>query len=538
VSAALPDPGLRRERNTRRCRRTSLFFVSCGLLAGLAASHAPRLRAQDVEAGRALYDKWCVECHGEKGEGDGPAASHMLPRPRDFMQARYQIRTTESGALPTDADLLAVLENGMPGTAMPAWTNLSEAERHDLIGYLKSFSPFFEDEVPEPVDFGADPGGGPEAIASGAKVYETLECFKCHGPEGRGNGHSAPTLKDWRKLPIRAADLSQPWRFNGGASVAAIHTRVLTGLDGTPMPSAADVLEAGIVSEADLWDLAHYVRSLAPEEPPRAAEVVVARLQEGGLPQGTSDSAWSGVASAYLPLVGQVIQRPRQFSPTVNGVWVQAVHDGSKLVVRVSWDDPSDSPDPDWDEWQRRLAGALFADDARIPLTPLPDVLALQFPSAPPEGADLPYFLMGDRSDPVYLWRWERGHGVSEARATGLGEMRKLSDGGLRGEAAYREGRRMVVFRRALVTDVKGRLNFTPGEAIPIAVFAWDGSSGETGRRGAVSAWATLILEEPASRMVLAGPVLVFLITFGFGGLAVGRAQRRARTDGGQDSAI
>src|SRR5438128_9787422 len=101
---------------------------------------------QDTVKGKAVYVKWCAGCHGETGAGDGPAAAYMLPRPRNFTGAVYKIRTTASGQLPTDADLLRVIDEGLPGSAMPAWKGrLSDAERRDVLAYLKTFSSFFAD---------------------------------------------------------------------------------------------------------------------------------------------------------------------------------------------------------------------------------------------------------------------------------------------------------------------------------------------------------------------------------------------------------
>ncbi|HIB09301.1 MAG TPA: cytochrome c, partial [Gemmatimonadetes bacterium] len=70
----------------------------------------------------------------------------MLPRPRDFTLALYQVRTTATGGLPTDADMLKVINEGMPGTAMPGWEDvLTEGDRLALVDYLKTFSRFFQD---------------------------------------------------------------------------------------------------------------------------------------------------------------------------------------------------------------------------------------------------------------------------------------------------------------------------------------------------------------------------------------------------------
>ena len=78
------------------------------------------LAAQDAPPGKAEYERWCAGCHGVDGKGEGPGAATMMPRPRDFTTGRYQIRSTPSGALPTDQDLTRVILDGMPGTAIRA----------------------------------------------------------------------------------------------------------------------------------------------------------------------------------------------------------------------------------------------------------------------------------------------------------------------------------------------------------------------------------------------------------------------------------
>ena len=52
---------------------------------------ASRPSAQgDANAGKAVYEHKCLLCHGEKGDGKGPAAEHLLPRPRDFTRGPLQ----------------------------------------------------------------------------------------------------------------------------------------------------------------------------------------------------------------------------------------------------------------------------------------------------------------------------------------------------------------------------------------------------------------------------------------------------------------
>src|SRR2546422_4398996 len=90
------------------------------MLAGvlLSAYPATRLPAQDTTAGKNVYVKWCAGCHGETGAGDGPAASTMLPRPRNFTGAVYKVRTTGSGQLPTDADLMRAIDEDRKSTRL------------------------------------------------------------------------------------------------------------------------------------------------------------------------------------------------------------------------------------------------------------------------------------------------------------------------------------------------------------------------------------------------------------------------------------
>ncbi|MFN2384577.1 MAG: c-type cytochrome [Gemmatimonadota bacterium] len=535
-------------------------LTAAGILAArpLGAQETP-----DVEAGaggaRQTYARWCAGCHGDDGAGDGPAARYMLPRPRDFTTGLYQIRSTPSGALPLDSDILAVIAGGMPGTAMPGWKQtLSGAEMEGLVEYLKTFSPFFaSQEPPAAVTVGDVPGVSEEALAEGRATYEKIECWKCHGQAGRGDGPSAPTLEDEDDHPVRAADLTENWLFNGGGSVEAIYTRLLTGLSGTPMPSFADLVDAEVVTEEQLWNVAHYVRSLAPEKPPEVREVVRAARVEGELPAAPGDAAWAGAERYYVPLVGQIIARPRWFAPTVDGVWVQALHNGREVALRLTWHDPSKSPDSEWGEWGGRVA-ALMAPELAAPgagpaadttgatvtagdtlAAPvatgagasLPDRLVVQFPQRLTDGMERPYFLLGNAKEAVYLWEWASApDGAREALGRGLGQTTPLPGAGsLTVSAAYDQGQWQLVIRRPLAAgDSTERLVFEPGRAIPMALFAWDGSNGESGTQGAISSWYFLYLDQPTAKTVYVAPILATLLTAALGVMVVTRAQRRA----------
>jgi len=415
------------------------------LLATLIAP-VPATSLQE-ELGRAVYDQWCAACHGVAGDGLGPAAGYMLPRPRDFTRGLYQIRTTAGGEIPTDADLLHMINEGMPGTAMPGWeSQLSRREREALVDYLKSFYPPFASlPPPTPLDFGRAPRANPERIAEGREFYDRIECWQCHGDTGRGYGTSAPTLEDDWGDPIRAVDLTKNWLFDGGGSVEDIYRRLRTGLDGTPMPSFSDLVDAEFMTDDQLWSLAHYVRSLAPDREPRVREVIrVERTESELLPTSLDDERWEEVESFFIPLVGQILVSPRWFDPSIDAVWVQGMHDGEEFVLRITWHDPSRSPDPAWAPWQERILEVMEPHEGDpVEPGPRPDRFAIQLPLTIPVGLDRPYFFMGDARTPVSLWQWasDQPEVIARARARGVQDIEEVPGGVLASEARWSEGR-------------------------------------------------------------------------------------------------
>lgn len=527
--------------NTPRSGRAfGVWAAAVAVLGAGMAAPRPAAAQEDgrLERGRAVYERWCASCHGFEGRGDGPAAARMLPRPRDFTRGLYQIRTTAGGEIPTDADILDVINRGMPGTTMPGWEDqLPRRDREALVAVLKSFYPPFE-TLPDaqPLDFGRAPRASADRIAEGRIFYDSIECWQCHGAEGRGEGSSSPTLEDDWGFPVRAVDLTKPWKFSGGGSVEDVYRRLRTGLDGTPMPSFDDLVAAGFMTDDQLWSLAHYVLSLSPEGTPRVREVIrVDRAEPGEVPVAADDERWDEVESFFVPLVGQIIIAPRWFDPAVDGVFVQGVHDGTSVSLRLTWHDRSRSPDPVWAEWQARVLEVMEPRDGAPPEPgPRPDRFTLQFPTTIPEGMDLPFFLMGDSRSPVYLWQWRSDQdGAQRANARGMRDIQPLGTGGVAADARWEDGRWQLVLHRELATgDPANELQFETGVSIPIAFFAWDGDNGEDGTRGSVSSWFFVHLEDEVPASTYVTPLVAFLLTGGLGLFVVARAQRREREGG------
>src|SRR5581483_6904342 len=96
----------------------------------------PPAEELSLARGHELYAAYCLACHGEKGEGDGPAARYVYPRPRNFGSGKFRIVTTDNG-YPSDADLLRVITRGMPGSAMFPFAHLGEGDRLALVGEVR-----------------------------------------------------------------------------------------------------------------------------------------------------------------------------------------------------------------------------------------------------------------------------------------------------------------------------------------------------------------------------------------------------------------
>jgi cytochrome c oxidase cbb3-type subunit 2 len=132
--------------------------------------------------------------------------------------------------------------------------------RVDLVAYVKHFSPKFATEKPgTPIQIPPAPEVTADRIKAGQAVFQKLECWKCHGVEGRGNGPSADTLTDDQNRPIKPFNFHDGERFKCGSSDADLYKIFMTGLDGTPMPSFADN-----VKPEEAWELVFYLRTLQP----------------------------------------------------------------------------------------------------------------------------------------------------------------------------------------------------------------------------------------------------------------------------------
>jgi len=214
----------------------------------------------NAASGKEFYRRWCVGCHGKEGNGEGENAQWIDPKPRDFTEALFRWRSTPTGTLPTDQDLYDTITRGVVDTLMPTWRPLTPQTRVDLVAYIKTFSPKWKTQKPgTPITIPPEPPQTIDSVLHGRQLFDQMQCWKCHGPEGRGDGPSAITLTDDKGEPIRPYNFHDGTRFRCGETNQDLYKIFMTGLDGTPMPSFADSLKP-----QDAWDLVHFLRTLQP----------------------------------------------------------------------------------------------------------------------------------------------------------------------------------------------------------------------------------------------------------------------------------
>jgi cytochrome c oxidase cbb3-type subunit III len=127
-----------------------LFLLALAVSAGL--------RAQDMATGEAIFNSNCAICHGADGRGArGP-------------NLRGSLRNGDQ-----DADIEAVIRNGLTGTAMPKFT-FEDDELTSVVLYIQSWR---RGSAPR-----SKPEGDPGA---GQHVYASQGCARCHEIRNEGS---------------------------------------------------------------------------------------------------------------------------------------------------------------------------------------------------------------------------------------------------------------------------------------------------------------------------------------------------------------
>jgi Cytochrome C oxidase, cbb3-type, subunit III len=266
------------------------------------------LSIAQLESGRDGYMQYCRPCHGEHGDGKGPASPGLRPPPRDFTTGLFKFAAVAGGSLPHDDDLVRIVRNGLHGTAMLAW-DVPERRLQDIVQYLKTFSPRWKDEEPgEAITPSPDAWAGgrrAQGVERGRKLYHGLaQCLGCHpahaskreidtaSRELTGN----PTTDfrvDLYGAVLKESDYgvkllppdftrSELRSIRAGHEAEDLYRVIASGVGGTAMPSWK-----GSLPEEDLWALVHYVAALMDlKETPAATGLLERNIADDAASSG------------------------------------------------------------------------------------------------------------------------------------------------------------------------------------------------------------------------------------------------------------
>ncbi|MEX2188356.1 MAG: ethylbenzene dehydrogenase-related protein [Pirellulales bacterium] len=513
--------------------------------ATVATKEAVPSAAEQVEPvpppmdGPALFAQHCAGCHGDKGDGNSPLATFLYPKPRDFRSGRFRLVSTTNG-VPSAADLDAVLRRGMPGSSMPPWPKLTDADRAALVAvlqtlhrdgmrelYLAHLREEFGEDDPEvdeqelaafvankttPGELAATPDiaeATDQAIERGRQIYVKQSCHSCHGAEGKGDGQQA--MVDVEGYPTRARDLTRGI-YKGGHDPASVYRRIAFGMPGTPMPSSLNLTSDQIV------DLVHFIRSLSDETTRRAAELRRERIvaKRVAAISTDDDGIWES-ASAVTLRTTPIWWR----DGADRDLTVAAVHDGKLLAIRLSWPDETENlhaPQPEQ-----------FKDLAAVQLF---------------SGAVEPFLGMGAAKNTLDVWQWRAGMGEDRdadsqlddypfdtptyrdlaggqplpdfiaARAAGnpmtdadraAWSLAAKGPGSLTflprpsqlvtASAKWKDGRWTVTMARPLAVPPDAGLALAAGKRYSAAFALWDGAARDRAGQKAITIWQDLTLE-------------------------------------------
>ena len=564
--------------NKNYIKRLIMFFLAVALFAAPGAVFAgvpDGVKKDLLEKGKKVYFKRCVWCHGVEGGGDGPSAERLYTRPRNFIQGTFKIRTTDSGELPMESDLIKTVKNGLQGSAMPAWGEfLAEDEIVAVVNFVKTLvqDRSFDDTEDEEVNnvitgIAADNGKGPlgdapwaattgpyhlgvpqEHIDAGKELFIKNKCMECHGGEGRGDGN--PTMKDDWGFPIVAANWQECWNFRGARrdpfNPFNVARTISTGLNGSPMPNFREQMTG-----KERWQVAAFVNSLCPRKKidpltnkPVPDFLIQSVYTEGPVVPKITDPSWASPYTDhrivplaeelvdnpmrhYIAMAGQITRGKRNFDPKTDNLWVSSRWSAEEQAVYylVEFDNRFLSDDPEY-----------------------PYAVAIQCPGQLQYlfGAEKPYFIYGDSKKPVDVWKAsfmakdynatnapnDKGYqldvSVAEFKGNGFDAIsEKESEGKVEVvDSIFHQGRVKVMFKRSLTTEGEDDVQIPQEKFIPVSFMQWAGWDKEHDEHMAISTWYYTILKPALPDSLYYMPPIIAAIFICFQGWLVWMTKR------------
>ncbi|MFA6237440.1 MAG: cytochrome c [Bacteriovorax sp.] len=240
--------------------------------------------AKVLNDGKSTYTEYCMPCHGVNGDGNGTSAKGLQVPPRNFKLGQYKFGRVVSGELPHDADFYKLLREGLAGTAMLPWKELSDTQMFNLVQYIKSFAPAkwegADKKLGDVIAITKDPYGDAHkesAIQRGKEVYHVVaQCWTCHRAyvghaefseisqkiNGKPVTEFDPDMYHIKLQPNDYGYSSMPPEFTydqvrSAQTVEELYVRISAGVGGTAMPSWK-----GTIQDDEIWAVSHYIKYL------------------------------------------------------------------------------------------------------------------------------------------------------------------------------------------------------------------------------------------------------------------------------------
>ena len=246
-----------------------------------------------LDNGRFEFELQCAGCHGLLGNGSGPAARYLDPRPRNFRKGMYKFTSVADGGRPRREDLLRTITEGLAGSSMPGFPLLPEGRRRSIVEYVRWLAvkgefeqamlnwAWSDEELPDPDEVYeivaerwseketaeafptvAEPENDEASIERGRELFVSesgASCLSCHGAGGLGDGPASGAMVDQWGYPIVPRDLTTGI-YRSGGSGRGLWQAIAHGIGGSGMPGYLDALGG-----EDIWHIVHFIQSLATD---------------------------------------------------------------------------------------------------------------------------------------------------------------------------------------------------------------------------------------------------------------------------------
>lgn len=212
---------------------------------------------ESVAVGADVFFTFCAGCHGRRGDGRGPQALNLIPKPQNLRNAEFVNYLS-------DERIFGSISGGVRATAMPAFEMLlNEDNRWHVINYVRSLTlgdatglpnsvayQVVAEDVENPVDRST------ESVSQGRVLFSNY-CASCHGAAGDGNGIIAPNLVPAPRNLVAVASFGER-PFIDYMTDARIYGSITNGVPGTSMLPWIRVM-----SDDERWDILNFLRAEA-----------------------------------------------------------------------------------------------------------------------------------------------------------------------------------------------------------------------------------------------------------------------------------